>query len=59
MAELKKGHIFAIQGPTEKKIRVRLYFVLMLLMLHCFFGDCRCGPLLFMVILVIYKYKKR
>ena len=29
MAESKKGHNFAIQGPT-KKIRVRLFFVLML-----------------------------
>ena len=26
MAESKKGHNFAIQGPTEKKIRVRLFF---------------------------------
>ena len=30
MAESKKGHNFAILGPTEKKVRVRLYFVLML-----------------------------
>ena len=30
MAESKKGHNFAIQRPTEKKIRVRLFFVLML-----------------------------
>ena len=30
MAESKKGHFFARQGPTEKKIRVRLFFVLML-----------------------------
>ena len=31
MTELKKGHNFAIQGPTEKKkICVRLFFVLML-----------------------------
>ena len=30
MAKSKKGHNFAIQGPTEKKIRVRLFFVLML-----------------------------
>ena len=31
MTESKKGHNFAIQGPTEKKkIRVRLFFVLML-----------------------------
>ena len=30
MAESKKGHNFAIQGPTEKKIHVRLFFVLML-----------------------------
>ena len=30
MTESKKGHNFAIQGPTEKKIRVRLLFVLML-----------------------------
>ena len=30
MAESKKGHNFAIQEPTEKKIRVRLFFVLML-----------------------------
>ena len=26
MAESKKGHSFAIQGPTEKKIRVHLFF---------------------------------
>ena len=30
MAESKKELDFAIQGPTEKKIRVRLFFVLML-----------------------------
>ena len=30
MTESKKGHTFAIQGPTKKKIRVRLFFVLML-----------------------------
>ena len=32
MTESKKGHNFAIQGPTEKKkkIPVRLFFVLML-----------------------------
>ena len=32
MTESKKGHNFAIQGPTEKKnkIRFRLFFVLML-----------------------------
>ena len=31
MTESKKGHNFAIQGPTEKKkICVRLFFVLML-----------------------------
>ena len=30
MTESKKGLNFAIQGPTEKKIRVRLFFVLML-----------------------------
>ena len=30
MAASKKGHNFAIQGPTEKKIHVRLFFVLML-----------------------------
>ena len=30
MTESKKGHNFAIQGPIEKKIRVRLFFVLML-----------------------------
>ena len=30
MVELKKGHNFAIQGPTEKKICIRLFFVLML-----------------------------
>ena len=30
MAESEKGHNFAIQGPTEKKIRVRLFLVLML-----------------------------
>ena len=29
MAESKKGHNFAIQGPTEKK-RVHFFFVLML-----------------------------
>ena len=30
MAESKKGHNFAIQGPTEKKICIRFLFVLML-----------------------------
>ena len=30
MTESKKGHNFAIQGLTEKKIRVRLFFVLRL-----------------------------
>ena len=32
MAESKKGHNFAIQGPIKKKkkISVRLFFVLML-----------------------------
>ena len=30
MTESKKGHHFAIQGPTEKKIRVHLFFELML-----------------------------
>ena len=30
MAESKKGHNFAIQGLTKKKICVRLFFVLML-----------------------------
>ena len=31
MTESKKGHNFAIQGPTKKKkICVRLFFVLML-----------------------------
>ena len=30
MTESKKGHNVAIQGPREKKIRVRLIFVLML-----------------------------
>ena len=30
MAESKKGHNFSIQGPTEKKIFFRLFFVLML-----------------------------
>ena len=30
MPESKKGHNFAIQGPTEKNICVRLFFVLML-----------------------------
>ena len=30
MTESKKGHNFAIQGQTAKKIRVRLLFVLML-----------------------------
>ena len=32
MTESKKGHNFAIQGPTKKKkkIHVRLFFVLML-----------------------------
>ena len=30
MAEWKKGHNFSIQGPTEKKIFFRLFFVLML-----------------------------
>ena len=32
MTESKKGHNFAIQGPTEKKIRICLSFVLMLYM---------------------------
>ena len=58
MAESKKGHNFAIQGPTEKKIRVPLFFVLMLyikfqipsssgsLVLHPIKGvtDGRTGP---------------
>ena len=26
MTESKKGHNFAIQGPTEKKIHIRLFF---------------------------------
>ena len=32
MTESKKGHNFAIEGPTQKKkiIHVRLFFVLML-----------------------------
>ena len=30
MAESKKGHNFATQGPTKKKICVRLFLVLML-----------------------------
>ena len=30
MTESKKGHNFAIQGLTKKKICVRLFFVLML-----------------------------
>ena len=30
MAEAKKGHKFVIQGPTEKRICVRLFFVRML-----------------------------
>ena len=30
MTESKKGHNFAIQGPTEKIIHIRLFFVLML-----------------------------
>ena len=30
MAESKKGHNFAIQGPTGKKKRFHLFFVLML-----------------------------
>ena len=30
MAKSKKGHNFAIQGPTEKKIRFRLFVILML-----------------------------
>ena len=29
MVESKKGHNFAILGPTENKTRVRLFFVLM------------------------------
>ena len=33
MAESKKGHYFSILGPTEKKILVRLFFVLMLLII--------------------------
>ena len=28
-------------------------------LLFCFFGDFRCGALLFVVIHVIYKYKNR
>ena len=36
MAESKKGHNFAILGPTEKKICVCLFFVLML---HIKFQD--------------------
>ena len=28
-------------------------------LLVCYFGDFRCGMLLFMIILVIYKYKNR
>ena len=28
-------------------------------LLFCFFGDFRCGALLFMVFHVIYKYKNR
>ena len=31
----------------------------LLALLFWFFGDFRCGALLFMVILVIYKYKNR
>ena len=30
MAELKNGHNFAIQGPTEKKYLYAYFFVLML-----------------------------
>ena len=30
MTESKKGHNFAIQGLAEKRLRVRLFFVLML-----------------------------
>ena len=30
MTESKKGHNFAIQGPTEKNIHFPLFFVLML-----------------------------
>ena len=30
MEESKKGHNFAILGPTKKKIQVCLFFVLML-----------------------------
>ena len=30
MAESEKGHNFVILGPTEKKILVRLFFVLIL-----------------------------
>ena len=36
MAESKEGHNLAIQGPTEKKILVLLFFVLML---HIKFQD--------------------
>ena len=30
MAKSKKGHNFAIQGPTDKEIFVRLFFVMIL-----------------------------
>ena len=30
MIESKNGHTFAVQGPTKKKVRVRLFLVLML-----------------------------
>ena len=35
MAESKKGHNFAILGPTEKKVRVCLFY----LFIYFFFAD--------------------
>ena len=39
MTESKKGHNFAIQGLTEKKIHFRLFFVLMLHINFKFLGQ--------------------
>ena len=46
--------------PREScKICIRLAGRPKAALLFWFFGDFRCGALLFMVILVIYKYKNR
>ena len=52
MAESKKGHNIAIQGPTEKKKRVRLFFVLML---HIKFQvPSSCGSLVLQPTTMLY-----